>query len=52
MKEKDYAYALVALQYAKAIQCVRCLQVFSQVDKVTKCPNSSNGSHALVPYDA
>lgn len=49
---KDYDHLLVELRYARVIECVNCQQIFSQYDKVTNCPNSKNGTHALIPVSA
>lgn len=44
-----YSIALLQLRYAEKIRCVRCDMVFSQNDKVTKCPNATEGNHSLIP---
>jgi hypothetical protein len=46
---RDYDHRLVELMHAERIACVRCNQVFEQDDRVSACPNSADGSHALVP---
>ena len=46
---RDYDHRLVDLQHAEKIECVRCNQVFEQTDRVSKCPNAADGSHALIP---
>ena len=45
----SWHHDLLDLVYADKIECVHCEQVFDREDKLTPCPNSSTGTHGLVP---
>ena len=48
----EEAMALIHLRFAEAFRCVQCEQVFERSDRVTSCPQSKDGNHAIVPHKA
>lgn len=51
MTDLKYDHLLVNLRHAERIACVRCEQTFKQSDRYTRCPNSADGGHALIPME-
>lgn len=49
LNDLSWHHDLLDLVYADKIECVYCEQVFARDDKFTPCPNSSTGTHGLVP---